>query len=165
MGSKGERGKEQEIEHSKNNLKLPLLMKADGNTWAHFECSFYLAFQGAWGYDSGRKSHLLCRLKIRAYLLRLGAFAKFGTPSISVVFCPIRLLIGLWGEERETDPLECHIRLLFAFSKGSISSYCSWRQIIQLLTGPQRINIAFQRFSFNNLASQVQKVNKNQVLT
>jgi hypothetical protein len=87
------------------------------------------------------------------------AFAKFGTPSISVVFCPIRLLIGLWGEERETDPLECHIQLLCAFSKGIISSYCSWKAENLIVTGPQRINIGLseillQQFSIKSPKSK-----------
>lgn len=86
----------------------------------HFKCSFYPSFQRARGYDYGRKSHLLYLLKIRAYLLRMMAFAKFGTPSISVVFCPIRLLIGLWGEERETDLLDRHIQLIICLLKRNL---------------------------------------------
>ena len=65
------------------------------------------------------------------------AFAKFGTPSISVVFCPIRLLIGLRGEERETDLLDRHIQLIICLLKRNFQfllfmegrqSNCYWPQ-------------------------------------
>lgn len=117
--------------------------------------SLYPAFQRAQGYNWGRKSPLLCRLKVGAYLLRVVAW----TPSISAVFCPIRLLIGLWGGERETDPLECHIRLLVAFSKGIISSYCWWKADNPIVAGPQRINIGLsetllQQFSIKSPKSK-----------
>lgn len=83
------------------------------------------------------------------------AFAKFGTPFPSVVFCPIRLLIGLWGEERETDLLELHIQLIMPSQKESSILTIQGRQIIQLLLGLRRQTLVFQKLSLNNLALNV----------
>ena len=87
------------------------------------------------------------------------AFAKFGTPFPSVVFCPIRLLIGLWGEERETDLLELHIsNSLFAFSKGIINSYYSRKADNPTVTWPQKTDIGLseaflEQFSIKRLTT------------
>lgn len=112
-----------------------------------FNCSFFPFIfpksKRIWLRQEEPPAHLL---KIRAYLLRLVAFAKFGTPFPSVVFCPIRLLIGpMGGRKRNTDLLELHIQLIICLQKESSILAIQGRQIIQLLLGLRRRTLVFQK--------------------